>query len=73
MLQSASVDPSFFRPRLVAKGAGVLRASIRTDKDVGERLYDEAKKAGERKRQLAAKLAQEEQVCDAEDACRCML
>ena len=37
-----------FRPKLVAKGSNVIRAAVHSQGDVGDRLYQEAKKASER-------------------------
>jgi hypothetical protein len=51
-----------FRPKLIAKGSTVIRAAVHSQGDVGDRLYREAQKAAERKRQLAQRLAQEEKV-----------
>ncbi len=51
-----------FRPKLIAKGGSMTRGSVASGVDVGERLYADAKKVKEHKRQLALRVLEEEKV-----------
>ncbi len=62
----ATSTEGLFKPRLATRSESVERSrpshhDSSTSSDVGERLFNEAKKATERRRQLQLKVAQEEQ------------
>jgi hypothetical protein len=60
-LTQAAAAAATFQPRLIARSESVGRGS-HAGVDVGDRLFNEAKRSNERKRHLAQKVAQEEEV-----------